>query len=181
MRRMATGTRGVSVSIGMGFGLVSGAIGVEQWALTAHEATTRVAAFQAFVQRDHPELVDWTGVSQGSQSYWLGTAAVAGVVMLIMYAVAGAVTARVAASRREGMVAAGVAVGIGSAVYVAASLVTYVLLPGSSITASIIAGILVFEPILGIIFVGMAVSLARKAVDAGERAGRRTALGHRSS
>jgi hypothetical protein len=110
-------------------------------------------------------------VTQGSQAYWLGSAAVAGVALLIVYAIAAALAARVASNQREGMVAATTAIIVGSVAYVAASLLNYVLLPGSSVTASTIAGVLVFEPVLGIIFVRIAFSVAQAAANAGERAG----------
>jgi hypothetical protein len=58
--------RRVTLGIGIGCGAVAGAIGTAQWALAARYTAAHVAAFEASIQRNHPELVDtnsaWTVV-----------------------------------------------------------------------------------------------------------------------
>jgi len=180
MRHLATSMRRTSLGIGLGCGILAGAIGLAQWMLTARDTSARVADFQTFVQRNNPEFVDWTGVSGGSQEYWFITAVMASILLLAVYRFAGAAAARSTRSRRGGMVGAATAIAIGSVAYVAAGLVAYVLSSTSSVTGSIIAGMLIWEPLLGLAFISAALHVAWTAAGKVEHAGIRAAPGRQT-
>jgi hypothetical protein len=104
----------------------------------------------------------------------------ADILLLAVYLFAGAAAARSTWSRRGGMVAAATAIAIGGVVYVAAGLVTYALSSTSSVTGSIIAGMLIWEPLLRIAFISAALFIAWEAASMDEHAGIRAAPGRQT-
>src|SRR5260221_12351297 len=79
--RRAAGVYWRPICTGVGFGLVSGLVGVVQWVLTQLDLIERVAAFNAFLQT-HPDAWDADTVVWGNHVYWFCSAAVAGFPLL---------------------------------------------------------------------------------------------------
>lgn len=134
MQRASAGAWRSPYRIGLGYGLVAGMVGVAQWFLTAHDLAGREVAIQALKARVGG-FADTTSLVRGSFWYWLGTAAVAGVTMLVLYLLAAVTAAKSLQRQRAGVGAAWVAAAVSSTMYVAATVVMLVRGPAPAITA----------------------------------------------
>lgn len=160
-------------AIGGAFGLVAGLVGVAQWALTQRDLAERLAAFEA-VQRRYPGFFDATNVDRGNFEFWLGTGALAAVVMLCLCGLAAFTASRRSRRLADGMAAAVMATVISGALYLAATPVAVATSPEPAMTQEVLPCL---APV-GAVFLTAALSLAAVGARLGARAGRSLARGH---
>lgn len=167
MRREAVGARRTAYGIGLGAGLAAGMVGVAQWVLTARDLDERLASFRA-VQRQFPDFGDATNVVRGNEWYWVGTAALAFLVALVLCLFAAFVAGWALRLRRDGTVAAWVAAAVSGAMYIGASLVAVWTSPAPDMTQSVVPCQFAFE----LVFAGIVLVLAPVGAGIGAQANR---------
>lgn len=153
-RKVASAWR-TSYGIGLSCGLAAGMVGIAQWILTARDLVERLAAFRA-AQREFPGFGDATNVVRGNEWYWVGTATLAFLTILVICLLAAFLAGWALKRRRDGEVAAWVAAAVSSAVYVLASLVAMWTSPAPDMTQSVVPCGLIFELALACIVVVLA-------------------------
>ena len=158
--RRSVGGRLISLGIGIGFGILAGLVGIAQWILTVRDLAGRLASFSGL------QGWDATGVVRGNELFWLGTAALAGVVMVVLCGAAAFAVGRLCHHQPTGVFAGLVAAVVSGATYIAATplAITFSPEPG------MIGGIVRCEIPLGMVFCGGAVGLALLGASMGARA-----------
>ncbi len=160
----AAGVWWVPFGIGVGYGLVGGLVGVVQWVLTQRDLAERWAEFLAH-ERPYPYFNDATNVSRGNTLFWLVTAPVAAIAMLILCWLAAFMASRRSQRRQDGVMAAWVSAGISSAMYVVAT----ALAVATSVDPGTTRGAYLCEVPFGIVFFSLVLLLAGAGAGMGVR------------
>lgn len=131
------GKRLITLRIGAGYGLIAGLIGIADWVMAQRKLATDIAALQAALQQYPGHFADGTNIVRGYEWFYFLSAPVAAFLALFVCLLAAATTSWASYSRRDGVIAAWVAVIIGGGIWALATLVATATSPARSMTETL--------------------------------------------